>query len=143
MDCLFQQKTTVTGMIKFVSKDLENKIKLGNMNNPKLKKMTLHYNIFVYETQSGYNNAKNEFMNTVIIPNITNKVRRFKDDDSFVIENWNISRQDDYNRKYTESELNEIKKFGISIHDNITKTIIFRNNDTGKEYFVETKLRSK
>ena len=141
MDCLFQQKTTVTGMIKFVSKDLENKIKLGNTSNPELKKMTLGYTIFIYETQVGYNNAKNEFMNTVIIPNITNKVRRFKDDDSFVIENWNISRQDDYNRKYTESELNEIKKFGISIHDNITKTIIFRNNDTNKEYFVETKLR--
>ena len=141
MNCLFQQKTTVTGMVKFVVTDLENKIKLGNMPDPRLKKMTLGYNIFVYETQSGYNHAKNEFMNTVIIPDITKKVRRFKDEDSFVIENWNISRQDDYNREYTESELNEIKKYGNAIFDNITKTIIFRNNDTNKEYFVETKLR--
>ena len=141
MDCYFEQKITVTGMIKFVAKDLENKIRLGNMNDPKLKKMTLGYTIFVYETQSGYNHAKNEFMNTVIIPEITKKIRRFKDDDSFVIENWNMSRADDYNRKYTESELNEIKKYGYSISDNITKTIIFRNNDTDKEYFVETKLR--
>ena len=128
-------------MIKFVAKDLENKIRLGNMPIPELKKMSLNYTIFVYNVKDGYNSSKNQFMNTVIIPEITNKARRLKNDDGFNIENWNISRADDYNRKYTESELNEIKKYGYNISDNITKTIIFRNNDTNKEYFVETKLR--
>tara|TARA_R110000822_G_C15173644_1_gene479602 strand:- start:58 stop:486 length:429 start_codon:yes stop_codon:yes gene_type:complete len=141
MDCLFQQKTTVTGMIKFVAKDLENKIKMSDMDNPKLKKLVINNTIFIYESKKSVDYAKNEFMTVHIIPEITNKVRRFKDDNSFVIGNWNISRLDDYNREYTESELNEIKKYGYSIHDNITKTIIFRNNDTNKEYFVETKLR--
>ena len=143
MDCLFEQKLTVTGMIRFVSKDLESRIKVSNMKNPKLKRLFLHYNFYIYETSTGDNIAKDRFMNTVIIPNIKNKIKRFKDDNSLLIENWNISRQDDYNRKYTESELNEIKKYGHTILDPITKTIIFRNNDTGKEYFVETKLRSK
>jgi len=105
--------------------------------------MILDRFVFVYETKNGYDKAKDEFMNTVMIPEITKKIKKLKDFDGVVIENWNITRQDDYNRKYTESELDFIKKYGYHGIEPKIKTLVFRNNDTGKEYFVETKLRSK
>ena len=143
MDCLFSQKLTVVGMVKIMGKDLEKRIKIQGMEIPELKKMVLNYNMFVYETKRGYEKSKNEFMDTVIIPDIIGKVRKLKNFDGFVVENWNITRSDDHNRKYTKSELESIKKYGYSIIESKIKTIVFRNNDIDKEYFVETKLRSK
>ena len=143
MECLFNQKLTVVGMVKIMAKDLEKKIKNSNTHKPDVKKMILNYNIFIYKNNQGYEKAKDEFMNMHIIPDIISKIRRLKDSDGFTFKNWNIIREDDYNRKYTDSELDLIKKYGYHGIEPKIKTIVFRNNDTGKEYFVETKLRSK
>jgi len=73
-----------------------------------------------------------------IIENITEEFKNTKIFDSFRAGNWSISKQEDYNREWTQEEKEQIYRYGSTVVPAQTYDYVFTNWNT-KEVFVVTR----
>jgi len=72
---------------------------------------------------------------------ITKQYKKLKVEEAFTVANWSISKQEDYNREWTQEEKEDCYKYGYSVQPAQTYDHVFTNNTTEEEFIVTRKAK--